>query len=62
LPNGKEVEQLLVPVELRREIVNYLYSSKVGGHMGFGSLTSEVRRRFYWPGYREDIDRWTKDI
>ena len=26
--------------------------------MGINSLISKLRRRFYWPGYKEDVVRW----
>ena len=60
LPNGDWVEQLVIPVAMRREIFDYLHSAKLGGHMGVGSLISKIRRRIYWPGYKEDVIRWTQ--
>jgi len=60
LPNGEAVEQLVLPTSMRRDIFSYLHGSRIGGHMGIGSLIAKVRRRFYWPGYKEDIIRWTK--
>ena len=59
LPCGEEVEQLVVPSCLRRDIFHSLHTSKLGGHMGIGSLISKIRRRFYWPCYKEDLTRWT---
>ena len=59
LPCGADVEQLVVPAVSRRKIFDHLHASKFGGHMGIGSLIAKLRRRFYWPGYKEDIIRWT---
>ena len=58
LPTGETVEQLVVPVEMRRDIFTQLHTSSLGGHMGIHSTVAKLRRRFYWPGYKEDIVRW----
>ena len=58
LPTGEQVEQLVVPVGMRRDIFTQLHTSSLGGHMGIHSTVAKLRRRFYWPGYKEDIVRW----
>ena len=30
----------------------------MAGHLGHNKTYANVRQRFYWPGYREDIHRW----
>ena len=49
-----------MPPSMRREIFDTLHANKLGGHMGINSLISKVRQRVYWPGYKEDIVRWTQ--
>jgi hypothetical protein len=58
LPCGEQVTQLVVPPALRREIFEFLHTSHLGGHMGISKTIAKLRRRFYWPGYREDVIRW----
>ena len=58
LPNGEEVNQLVVPPALRRRIFDYLHSSRLGGHMGINKTIAKLRMRFYWSGYRDDVIRW----
>ena len=58
LPCGEEVAQLVIPPALRRQIFSYLHTCPLGGHMGINKTIAKLRRRFYWPGYREDLIRW----
>ena len=58
LPCGEEVTQLVVPPALRKEIFGFLHSSPLGGHMGINKTIAKIRKRFYWPSYRDDIIRW----
>lgn len=60
LPNGEQVTQLVVPATLRRRIFHHLHSLAIGGHSGVGRTLAKLRRRFYWPGYKEDVVRWTQ--
>ena len=60
LANGQAVEQIVIPSSMRREMFDYLHTNKLGGHMGTNSLISKVRQRVYWPGYKEDLVRWTQ--
>ncbi len=52
------VNQLIAPRKLRKAILDHLHSRRTAGHLGVTKTTANVRQRFYWPGYREDIQRW----
>ena len=52
------VLQYVAPLALRNEIFYYLHSSRVGGHFGVRRTLCKLRSRFYWPGYKNDIERW----
>jgi len=43
--------QLVVPSNLRPEILESLHGGIVGGHLGHEKNFSRIRERFYWPGY-----------
>ena len=58
LPCGEEVRQLVIPPKMRRHIFALLHTSLLGAHMGINKTIAKLRRRFYWPGYREDVIRW----
>ena len=50
--------QLVAPFSLQNEIYRQLHNSKLGGHFGIGKTLANVRRRFYWPGQKSDVQRW----
>jgi transposase InsO family protein len=52
--------QLVVPPELRKEILFMLHSHKSAGHLGIAKTLGKLRQRFYWPGYKADVERWCK--
>ncbi len=52
--------QLVAPKEVREFIFNELHRGRVGGHFGVTRTVKKIRARFYWPGYRRDVERWCK--
>ncbi|KAK7478691.1 hypothetical protein BaRGS_00030076 [Batillaria attramentaria] len=57
-PHGRY--QIIAPAELRREIFRQRHDVRVGRHQGMKRTLANVRRRFWWPGQRKDIDRWCR--
>ena len=51
--------QMLIPIDLRSTILKQLHDS--AGHMGVKRTMERVRRRYYWPGYESDIERWIRE-
>ncbi|KAK7494141.1 hypothetical protein BaRGS_00014614 [Batillaria attramentaria] len=52
--------QVLTPVQLRRDLFTFLHHHRTGGHLGIKKTLARLRRRFWWPGQRTDIERWCK--
>ena len=58
-PDSKPYIQMLVPTDLRPEILKQLHDN--AGHMGVRRTMEKVRQRFYWPGYEADVEHWVRD-
>ena len=52
--------QLVLPKNLRKEVLNELHNKRTAGHLGIKRTADRVRQRFYWPGFRVDVKRWCK--
>ncbi len=52
--------QLVVPVRLRRQILQDLHAGAVSGHLGQRKTLSQLRLRFYWPGQTTDVRTWCR--
>ena len=50
--------QLVAPKMLRRDILRHLHNHQTVGHLAVTKMLYNVRRRFYWPGSKNDIIRW----
>ena len=53
--------QLYVPVPARRAIFHQLHATRTAGHFAHSRTTKHVQHRFYWPGYKSDTKRWTRE-
>ena len=51
-------KQLVVPQSLREEILQEIHAGVLGGHLGEEKTVQQVRKRFYWPGYSQDVRDW----
>ena len=51
-------KQLVVPRTLVPDVLNALHNGVGGGHLGIRKTLNKIRQRFYWPGLREDVERW----
>lgn len=57
-PPQRVYHQLVIPKVLRSRIISSMHDSLVAGHLGFTKTFQNVRKRFYWPGMKSDIDYW----
>ena len=55
---GAILQQLVASSELRKQILELFHGSRISGHLGISRTVSNVRRRFYWPGYKKDVQKW----
>ncbi|PHJ19524.1 retrovirus-related pol polyprotein from transposon, partial [Cystoisospora suis] len=49
--------RIFVPKALRDSLVWSYHSGPLGAHLGSDRIYSQLRRRYSWPGMREDIKR-----
>ena len=52
--------QLLVPHEMRDDIIKMSHGGMCGGHMGIAKTCDQVQRRAFWPGWRMDTIRFCR--
>ena len=57
---GNLFAQLVLPAPLRSEILKELHHKRVGAHLGVTKVLAQVRKRFYWPMYKADVERWCR--
>ncbi|MCG8096512.1 MAG: DDE-type integrase/transposase/recombinase [Candidatus Thiodiazotropha endolucinida] len=57
---GCTIYQLVTPDVIQKVIFDHLHSHVTAGHLGRDRTLESIRRRFYWPGVREDVERWIK--
>ncbi|CAG2208721.1 unnamed protein product [Mytilus edulis] len=57
---NSEMKQLILPSCWKEEILKMLHDDPVGGHFGVHRTLSRVSSRFYWAGYKENIEQCCK--
>ena len=50
--------QLLVPTEMREQILRELHDGVASAHLGQDKTLHRLKERFYWPGYFNDVRDW----
>jgi len=55
-----DVLQLMVPQSLRRQLFTHTHSGPLAAHLGLQIMLVQLRRLYYWPGMRKDIDAWCR--
>ena len=50
--------QLVLPAELRKEVLHQLHDLRVTGHLGIRRTVHRLQQRFHWPGSSLDVQRW----
>ena len=48
-------QQLVVPMQMRREVLSTAHSDQSSGHMGVNKTAFRVRQHFYWPDLTTDV-------
>ena len=56
--SDKVLKQVVVPVDLREEVIRTAHDSVFGGHMGIRKTREKVANHFYWPGMGAEITRY----
>ena len=51
---------IAVPTALRQTILQAVHDNPFAGHLGISRTEERVRKRFYWPGIRSDVENYVK--
>jgi len=52
--------QLVVRQSLRHQLFTYTHAGPLAAHLGSKIMLAQLRRLYYWPGMRKDIDAWCR--
>jgi len=52
--------QLVVPQSLRHKLFTHTHAGPLAAHLGSQRMLAQLRRLYYWPGMRKDIDAWCR--
>ncbi|KAL5486579.1 hypothetical protein EMCRGX_G019081, partial [Ephydatia muelleri] len=53
-------EQLVLPKEFRKSVLNLAHSVPTAGHLGKKKTVDRILQRFYWPGVYRDVTSYCK--
>ena len=63
--HSEEVEgdelQAVAPKSIRHRVFYLLHNIRLGGHQGIARTTALVKKRFWWPLMRDDVQRWIQE-
>ena len=55
-----EIEQLVLPKQLRRTVLELAHEIPLAGHLGKEKIRRRVLRRFYWPNVFGDVEEFCR--
>ena len=55
LKDGIQQEQLLVPTQFRKEVLQLAHENPLSGHFGIDKTKERIWREFYWPQLEQDV-------
>lgn len=55
-----EIEQLVLPKQLRRTVLELAHEIPLAGHLGKEKTRGRVLRRFYWPNVFGDVEEFCR--
>ena len=59
--NDKDsIKQLVVPHQCHPDILYHFHNIPTSAHLGADKMLEKVRQSFYWPGMKEDIEKYCK--
>ena len=56
----REVEQLVLPQQCRRAVLELAHSIPLAGHLGKKKTAQRLLQRFYWPTLFKDVDEYCR--
>ena len=58
--NTKIIKQLVVPKQLRSDVLKIAHDGVMSGHFGIRKTTDKTLSQFYWPHVRRDVRNYCK--
>ena len=58
--SGRVYNRMLVPESMRNELFEAFHGNKLVGHYGVNGVAKNLKRRYYWPGMDNDVQRWCR--
>ncbi|XP_069999373.1 uncharacterized protein [Penaeus vannamei] len=55
---GKQQWLIVVPLSRREGLLKEVHNGKTSGHLGIKRTMEKLRRRVYWVGLRQDVQKW----
>ena len=52
---GETEKQIMVPTSLRHRVMEVVYGSMFGSHLGTKKTEDRIQTNFYWPGMHQDV-------
>jgi len=60
VPRDGYTVQLVVPQSLRHQLCTHTHAGPLAAHLGSQRMLAQLRRLYYWPGMRKDVDAWCR--
>jgi hypothetical protein len=57
---GRVSWQMIIPRSLRAEVCKMAHDHPTAGHLGEHKTFYNVKKRFFWSGYRKDVEHWCR--
>ena len=58
--NGDVIKQVVLPQELRQEVMKIGHESILGGHLAVKKTTEKILNNFFWPNVWQDVRRFCR--
>ena len=59
-PGERDILQLLLPRQSVTDAIRKVHEGATGGHFGIKRTTDQVKRRFYWSTWKDDVVRYCR--
>jgi len=60
VPRHGDAVQLVVPQSMHSQLFTHAHAGPLAAHLGSQRMLAQLRRLYYWPGMRKDIDAWCR--
>ncbi len=60
MPPSTQIEQIVLPTEYRKPVLQLAHNIPMAGHLGKKKTTDRLLQRFYWPGIFHDTAEYCR--